>query len=333
MNSERFVNTFTYPDRFPSSPRFAFDEAGTTSAAEAAPAAAPAPAAPATAPAGTPGAPDGGSVPSSSSPAGATPSPQEHDPFAGLDGDFGDDVIEIPAAPPTDGGAQVGAQAAPPAQVPPAAQPPNGAAPQEPSVAASSPPPAATPSATPVDQLSATIEGFKANAAALSAHAAQTLFKLSEEDATALATNAEEVIPRLMGQVYTQSIAAAGNLMRNFLPQMIEEAMSQNVVRSERSKEALNEFYSSNSDLNEKDHGQLVAKWAKTFRTANPSAPRKDAIAFVGRAIRAELGLPPLGAPPAARQAAFAPARPGGRTPPPPQENDPYAGLGLDFES
>lgn len=330
-SATRFVNSFTYPVRFPSVPKFAFDEATTTSAAGAAPAVAPVPDASSTAPAAPSGAPDGRGTPTPSSAAG--------DPFAGFDGqygDVGDDVIEIPADSGTAPGAQVPAAQATPQPAPaPAAQPP--AAPQgaEPPVAPPVSPPAVTPSTSSADPLSVAIEGFERNAKELANHAAQHIFKLSDEDATALATNAEEVIPRLMGQVYTKGIAAAGNLMRSFIPQMIEAAVAQINTKSEKSKEALSEFYKSNPDLNEKDHGADVAKWARSFRTANPTAPRSAAIAFVANAIRAERGLPPLsqkGAPPAARSAAFAPARPGGFQSPPAQEVDPYVGIGMEFD-
>lgn len=331
MSEQEFHNPFSFPARWPSMPRFAFDEAATTSAGDVAPVAAPAPGA-TSAPAASPGAPDGGPSPGGSPAAGATSS----DPFAGFDsgyGDLGDDVIEIPAAPAADAGAQVpGAQPAPVATPAPAAQPQAAPPSAEPAPSAAPAPSSGTP-ASPTDQLSAAIEGFKTHGKELSAFAAQNLFKLSEEDATALATNAEEVIPRLMGQVYNQALAAAGNLIRNFVPQMIEQGVAQITTKAERSKEAINEFWASNPDLNAKDHGADVQKWSRVFRQANPTSSRKEAIAFVAKMIRVERGLAAPGAPSAARQAAFTPARPGGAQPPPSAEHDPYAGMALDFDS
>jgi hypothetical protein len=185
--------------------------------------------------------------------------------------------------------------------------------------------------------LDSTIEGFKANEADLANWAGQNLFKLSEEDVAGLTTNAEEVIPRLLGKVYTQALAAAGNLIRNFVPPLIADSIESTHSARTRSQEAIGEFYQTNPDLNEKDHGALVGQWAKAYRAANPKASRKDAIAYVATAVRIQAGLAqpapgaaPAGAPP--RPQAFSPARPGGRQPAPTGEKDPFAGLGMDFD-
>lgn len=319
-------------------PFFHFDEAGTggatpapvggTPAATTAPSSTPAPSAAPSPPAG------GGSPSSPPEPGSASGS----DPFGGLDTDFdGDDVIVLEAAPPTDGGA------APPAGTDPAAPAataaPVATAPVPPVVAPAAVAPVAaadgTSPASTGDPLNDAIDGFIKHGKELATHAGQTIFKLSDEDAAALATNAEEVIPRLMGQVYTQSIAAAGNLMRNFIPQMIEQAVGQINSRTEKSREAIDEFYTANPDLNVKDHSETVKAWAKQFRQANPKATRADAIAFVARAVRLQHGLPVPGtAQPqvAVRPQPFAPARPGGRAPTAPAAHDPFAGLDQDFD-
>lgn len=291
---------------------------------------------------GAPPAPDSGSSPSSSAPAdGPTSAPggsdnsppagfAVDDPFAGMDDDF--DSIDLGAATeplpdplgtPPPAAAPIPVPGTPPAPaveaVPPAAVvPPVG---NEPG-----------PSRSPLDE---TIDGFKANKEALVPWAAKNLFKLSDKDTEALEANAAEFIPQLMGRLYVDTLAAAGNLIRNFVPQMVAQHVEQSSGAKARAAEAANEFYTSNPHLNPKDHDEVVNKWAKAFRAVNPKASRKEAIAYVGRAVSFELGVNP-GAPPAARTppaSPFAPARPGGRPPTTTQViDDPYAGLDQDFD-
>lgn len=321
---------------FPLGPRFLFDEAATGSG-DAAPAAAPVPAAPSAAPAPTPGAPDSGAAPvASPSAAGATTSDSD-DAFSGFDDNFSDDVIEVPVAPPTNGGAaDPAAQAAPaPAATPAASPTPASPQGQQPPAAAPVTQPAATSLHHSGEPLDEAMQGFERHAKELANHAAQKIFALTDEDAAALATNAEQVIPRLMGQVYQQSILASMNLIKSFIPQMITQGVVSHTARTAKSTEAINEFYTTHPDLNAKDHGDLVKTWSKSFRQANPAATRAEAIKFVGNAVRFQAGLPPLSSAPApaARPTAFAPARHGARTPPLSAEHDPYSGLGEDHEN
>lgn len=291
---------------------------------------------------GAPPAPDSGSSPSSSAPAEQTPSPggsdnsppagfAAEDPFAGMDDDF--DSIDLGAATEPNPGS--------PGTTPPVVPPPTPAPGALPAAVAEVVPPAAvvppvgnepSPSRSPLDE---TIDGFKANKEALVPWAAQNLFKLSDKDTEALEANAAEFIPQLMGRLYVDTLAAAGNLIRNFVPQMIAQQVEQSSGAKARAAEAANEFYTSNPHLNAKDHDEVVNKWAKAYRAANPKASRKEAIAYVGRAVSFELGINP-GSPPAAKAppaSPFAPARPGGRPPTTTQVlDDPYAGLDQDFD-
>lgn len=311
---------------------FCFDEpaAGTGGAAPPpAPTAAPPAAAPASPP--TPAAtPAAEATPPASAPA-ADPS----DPFSGLGNDYDDlDFVDLGATPPTDGGTA-------PVVVAPVVDPAAPAAP-----GATAPVPQATPDPTPVPAtptptdasprvvLDQTVDGFKANQAELGKWAAENLFKLSKEDAEALTMNAEEALPQLAGKVYAQILVATGNLIKNLVPGLIDHTIETSGAAKAKSQEAIGEFYKTNSDLNEKDHGDLVKSWARQFRQANPKATRAEAIEFVGRVVRAQVGLPVPGAtaPAAPRATPFAPARPGGRQAPPAAEHDPYAGLGQDFE-
>lgn len=282
--------------------------------------------------------PEGGAASSGSSSGtsdaggSSTPAPAS-DQFAGLDGlddDF--DSIDLGDVSTGDGpGAATPDPAAPTAQpVKPAAEQPAPAAQADPA-AAPAPAPAKDGTSASQSPLEQALEGFKANNAALSDWAAQNLFALSKEDAEALETDAVAMIPKLMGRLYAQVLPAAANLIRNFVPNMVQEGVQSHTATTTRSQEALNEFYSTNAHLNAKDHGAAVTKWAKAFRAANPKATRKEAIDYVGRAVSFEFGINP-GAPKPAAPQSFAPAHSGARTPAPRSANDPYAGMEDDLD-
>lgn len=261
--------------------------------------------------------------------------PAQHDAFEGMDNnDF--DLVEVPTE---EAPAQVGEAGAPPppAQVtPPAQQVATEAAkaPPQQAVPPAQPPAANVPSA-PRSQLDQAIDGFRTNHNELSKWASTNLFALSKEDADILETDAASFIPVLMGRVYSQALQATTNLMKNFVPNMISEGVATTNARTAKATEALQEFYAANQHLNPQQHGALVDKWARSFRAANPTASRSDAIKFVGNAVSAELGIAPgaagNGARPA-RAAPFAPARPGTRVQQPPQQHDPYEGMDMEFD-
>ena len=255
-----------------------------------------------------------------------SPEPPSGDSFAGMDDDL--DTIDLGVQPPPTGD-EPGAAAAPDVrreeqQAAPEAKP---SAPQ----AAPAAPAQQGTSAAPRSQLDSAIEGFQSNYHELAQWASQNLFALSKEDAEALETNAVEAIPKLMGRVYTSALQAATNLIKNFVPEMVNSGAAQQQMRSARAAEALQEFYQTNPHLNVQQHGAAVDKWARAFRGANPSASRAEAIAFVGRAVSAEFGLSPGSG--GRKAAPFAPARPGARAPARTGEpHDPYAGMEDEYD-
>jgi hypothetical protein len=191
----------------------------------------------------------------------------------------------------------------------------------------------------PRSQLDLTLEGLTtaANQTALADWASRELFKLSDEDAATLDTNAVDIIPKLMGRVYTQAMQSATNLIKNLVPEMVNSGITTQQTRTQRANEALSEFYQSNPHLSADQHGSAVERWAQSFRAANPRASRADAIAFVGKAVSAEFGIWPQsngsGAPAARRAAPFTPARPGGRAPTAQKgPHDPYAGMEDEYD-
>ena len=240
-----------------------------------------------------------------------------------MEDDF--DSIDL-GLPPTDDGS--GGRQAPPA--PMAQQPATAAPPAAPQVAAPRGQQAGNVSSAQRSQLDTALEGFKSNYADLATWASQNLFALSKEDAEGLETNPVDMIPKLMGRIYVSSLQAATNLIKNFVPEMVQSGVGTQQQRAAKAADALNEFYASNPHLNAQTHGAAVDKWARAFRAANPQASRSEAIAFVGRAVSAEFGSAGM---PAQRAAPFAPARPGARAPMVPQgAHDPYAGMEDDLD-
>jgi len=289
----------------------------------------------------------------SGAPTEVTESQPGHDQFAGMESnDY--DFIDLGSGDAETGD---GPGAAPP---PPAPQPAEGVppapattAPPVPQAPQAPPTPAAVaptgdvpgaqaPPQPPRSQLEQTMEGLRtaANQTALADWAAGNLFKLSEEDAGALEANPSDIIPKLMGRVYTRAMESAVNLIKNLVPEMVDSGLSTQSARTQRASEALNEFYRANPHLSADQHGAAVDKWARSFRAMNPGASRSEAITFVGRAVSAEFGVWPqangsgqASAPGRQAPAPFAPARQGGRAAPPPARGtDPYAGMEDDFD-
>lgn len=264
--------------------------------------------------------------------AGDPPAEGGDDAFSGFgnESDDGLESVELtgsdPVVPPV------------PAVTPAPVVPPPAAASTAPAAPAASAV-AAAPSAKdgpPPSPIATALEGMQANTPALTAHMAQTLYALSPEEITAFETDAVGMIPKLMAKVHMEATKNTLSLINKMVPGLIDSRMESTTSSKAKATEALNEFYSTNSDLNAKDHGPLVDKWAKAFRAQNPTASRQEAIQFVGQAIRTEKGLPALvpGAPSASRVQPFAPARPGAKAPTAPigSEANPFAALGMDIE-
>ena len=281
--------------------------------------------------------PDGGSAAAATPPAPAPAS----DSFEGFENDDFD-LVELPTEEVTDGesGAaspkeppkgtqQVATEPAPPVKAQQGAQPSGVPAQNVPAEPVQQPPRSA------LDQA---IDGFKTNHKDMSAWASQNLFNLSKEDADGLENDATAMIPVLMGRVYSQALQATTNLIKNFVPQMIQEGVSTGTARQARASEALNAFYAAHPHLSSDKHGALVDKWARAFRAANPGASRAEAIKFVGNAVSSELGIQPAaqaggnGAAPPRRPAPFAPARPGTRVQQTSPTHDPYEGMDMEFD-
>ena len=257
---------------------------------------------------------------------GSTSPGEGVDPFSGMDDDLDAIDLGVQGAPTDDESGEAPAPTQPAAKQ----QPATPAVPAGPQEVAPQGQPAGTPAAQR-SQLEQAIDGFKANGNELALWASQNLFALSNEEAEALQSDAVAAIPKLMGKVYVNALQATTNLIKSFVPEMVQQGSAQQSARAARAAEAINEFYQTNPHLSADKHGAAVDKWARFFRGANPRASRQEAIAFVGRAVSAEFGLSPGGS--AKRAAPFAPARPGARAPQRGgQPHDPYAGMEDEYD-
>lgn len=162
------------------------------------------------------------------------------------------------------------------------------------------------------------------------------IYNLSDELKQALDTDAVSAIPQIMSKVHIETTKAALKLMSTLMPQMIQKTIQRHETTTASGKAAMADFFKAWPGLKQDEHTNLVNEYAAIYRARNPSAPRADAIKWVGAAIHAHLGLQP-NAPQAqangTRPAPFVPARPGrgtviAQTP----VVDPFGGLGQEFD-
>lgn len=276
------------------------------------------------------------------------------DEFSGLGG-FDDDintvtVKEIPAAAPAAAKAPVSAQtpSAPPAPAAPAAQTaPAAPAPTPPAPAPAAPtgqpeaaPQAQAPASPPSDPVSLLKELETHRDGVIAALASDSRFGLSQDEATLLETDPGKAVPQLLARTYYQAVNAALTHINNFVPQMVARHIEGTRVQNERE----NAFYQQFPALDRTKHAGDVATFAKLFRQQSPQMAMSELFQMVGAAVMAKNGLsaavaaphpaangrppqPAITAPP------FAPARAGAEVRTTPVEENPFAGLGQDWDA
>lgn len=214
----------------------------------------------------------------------------------------------------------------PPAQLPSSEQTP----PVAPQAAPSTPTPApATPAepppvAAPVQSQEELLAKYRAEL--------ETGYAISQDDALALATAPETVLPRLAANVHQrvmQEVSQHVQQMMTMIPQMLEARVAQQTAETE----AKQVFYSAWPGLSQ--HHDRVIQNAALVRQANPQATKEQVIEMTGMMTAIALGLDPRAVranaaagsvpAPAPRQAVqpHRPAAPGGavNSAPLPQQN------------
>lgn len=278
------------------------------------------------------------SEPSAPSVPSASPSSQ-NDEFSGL-GLLDDDLDSIPELPKDSAPAVTPAAATPP---PPAAAPQTPPAPQPKAEAAAPPVPPQQPGpqepaggqqpppSSPAEPQSFA-ERMDANRDAIVEQLAKDVFALSKEDAEAFELDPVGHLPRMQAKVLFQSIKAARNHIETLVPQLIEQHLS--AVRQRDAVESA--FYGKFKALDKEKHHADVVQFAKTFRQVNAQISQDELWSLVAASVMAKHGLaapngsgaPPR--PPATEP--FVPARPGAVVRTTPEPDNPFIGMGRDYE-
>jgi len=294
--------------------------------------ASPAPAAAATPVVATPQSPSPQTP--SSVPPETPPAPQESD-FGGLGDPLDEDFLvleaEEPAAPVAE---PVQPAAAEPAQPVPAQPPQPAAAAPQPTPQEPTEPPSSTP--TEPQGLAQQLEQHRE--AVIDALAAQR-FSLSKEEAEALELDAVKAIPKLMAKTYHQAVSSALLHIQNFVPQMVASTVAAMELQRQREES----FYGRHKALDKSKHAGDVNTFFSAFRQQNPQAAVDDLLSMVAAAVMAKHGLQPVAlaaqpnghapaSPPQPAAPPFVPARPGTSVRVTPDAENPFAGLGRDFD-
>lgn len=244
-------------------------------------------------------------------------------------------------APQADVGAHPQPAAAPESSAPaPATAPQSGPAPvSPPPAAAQAQAPAASPTTPAAAEPAATVQPAAPSSQPsfeeqLAARVAQLTadYAIPAEDATALLTEPETVLPKLAARVHQNIVTEMWQSLHATLPQVIAGTV-QGMLREQ---EARNAFFTAWPEL--RPYEAQVKQTGMFYRSMNPQAPADVAIKTIGELVMAALGLtrntPPASAPtpkPATRPAAFAPGGVGSAGAPvaPPDQN-PFTAMAFD---
>lgn len=211
----------------------------------------------------------------------------------------------VPGTPPA--GAEP-AQAAQPTS--PASETPSPSSPQE-----------TTPSLSPSDPDALARALIQHEAAAIE-HLAESAFKFSPEELTALDTDVIGTLPKLMAKVMVKSQQM---FMKN-LSQIVPAMLDRHATTTAKSKENEDAFFSAWPQLDRTKHSDVVARFARVYRGANPTATREQMMQDVGLMVATHLKLPLQATPngngthvtpsvPAAPRVQPSPWQPAGATP------------------
>ncbi len=138
-------------------------------------------------------------------------------------------------------------------------------------------------------------------------------YAVNEEDALALATEPEKVLPKLAARLHMQVLSTVQQQMAQTMPNVMKTVQA----ATERESKAKETFYGAWPEL--KGHDQQVIQAGVMFRQMNPTATAQEAIDGIGRIVMAALGKQRVDGgkgnlPPAAGTKPNAPFRPASGT-------------------
>lgn len=149
--------------------------------------------------------------------------------------------------------------------------------------AIAAPAPTALPSAASMPSLDpydpgAIASALQANEAQAIEHLASTVFKLSSEEIEELETNTAVAVPKLFAKAFVKSQHNMLMQIGRLVPNMV---MRQGSV-TKRNAENEGKFYSRWPDIKSDAHGELVKRYAVTYRQMHPEATLEQMIEDVG---------------------------------------------------
>lgn len=171
------------------------------------------------------------------------------------------------------------------------------------------------------------------NEAALVDHMATNDFALSQQDIEALETDAPAHIPKLLARAYVKTMANTMAQMNRVIPAMVQKI----TAVQKRNTENEGKFYSRWPMIDRAQHGETVARLARTYRQMNPSASLDQMVEELGPVVMMTAKIPLSATAVASNGAAapptrtppqgFRPALPGTTAPPNAPVQDPWSGL------
>jgi len=215
-----------------------------------------------------------------------------------LGGEEGDLVVE-PSVEPTPTPAPAAAPApATPAPVEPAPQPVVPAPAPAPAPAAPAPAPAPEVPDTPTN--APTAEQYQAWRAGREEVLATQLYAINDDDAAALLTEPEKILPRMAARMHMEVLEHAMQAIQASMPMILAD----HTQATQRETSARSLFSSVNPDLNDPRLEPAIIQLGTVYRKMNSQASPEEAARAIGALVRASLNMPaPVaggGVPPAA---------------------------------
>lgn len=282
---------------------------------------------------------------SSPSPSPSSPSSEQGSDYMNLglpDDDLEDLPVDLPKSDatvtPSPASPQAAQQVAPQEQQPPQPvqqQPAQQVPPQGGPQAQTAQPSSSSP-AEPQDL----VQAIEQNREALVQALAQDAFGLSKEEVEAIETDVIGNLPRVQAKVYLKAVQTTHKLINTLVPQLVQQVLNANKAKDET--EAA--FYGRFKGLDKAKHHGDVLQFATTLRQVNPQITQDELWSMVAASVAAKHGLASVmgaaapsanggTAPRLPQQEPFVPARPGATVRVTPEPDNPFMGMGRDFDN
>lgn len=117
-------------------------------------------------------------------------------------------------------------------------------------------------------------------------------YQLSEEDAAAIVTEPETVLPRMAARIHMDAYMSITSALNAQLPQIINAVMDRNSLDAKVEQD----FFEAWPALNTEEGRTTADRMAQIFRMNNPTVSTEDAIREIGAAAMVALRIPIPGA-------------------------------------